>query len=214
MGSLGPNIGTKKPEEVLFFNHLVNQYGLDPVSHGFVLSFAMEIYEKKIITKKDTGGLDLSFGNFNSAVEMTLNIINRKNFGNLLAEGSQRAAKKIGKKSIKYAMQVKGLEMVPIEPRAQTNLALGYATSPVGPRHDICEHDWDYDIKVGWPHAMELSNTLGIYDRLPMEKLSHEKVRNFKELNNLWSAADGINFCIFAIAPTLDISCCKIFIAL
>ena len=206
MGSLGPNIGTKKPEEVLFFNHLVNQYGLDPVSHGFVLSFAMEIYEKKIITKKDTGGLDLSFGNFNSAVEMTLNIINRKNFGNLLAEGSQRAAKKIGKKSIKYAMQVKGLEMVPIEPRAQTNLALGYATSPVGPRHDICEHDWDYDIKVGWPHAMELSNTLGIYDRLPMEELSHEKVRNFKELNNLWSAADGINFCIFAIAPTRVLS--------
>ena len=103
-------------------------------------------------------------------------------------------------------MQVKGLEMVPIEQRAQTNLALGYATSPVGPRHDICEHDWDYDIKVGWPHAMELSNTLGIYERLPMEKLSHEKVRNFKELNNLWSAADGINFCIFAIAPTRVLS--------
>ena len=47
MGSLGPNIGTKKPEELLTFNHLVNQYGLDPVSHGFVLSFAMELYEKK-----------------------------------------------------------------------------------------------------------------------------------------------------------------------
>ena len=206
MGSLGPNIGTKKPEELLFFNHLVNQYGLDPVSHGFVLSFAMELYENKIIGKKDTGGLELNFGNFKSSVEMTFNIINRKNIGNLLAEGTLRASKKIRKKSFKYAMQVKGLEMVPIEPRAQTNLALGYATSPVGPRHDICEHDWDYDTKVGWPHAMELSNTLGIYDRLPMEKLSLEKVRNFKELNNLWSGADGINFCIFAIAPTRVLS--------
>ena len=130
----------------------------------------MELYEKKIITNKDTDGLDLSFGNFNSAVEMSLNIINRKNIGDILAEGSLRAAKKIRKKSIKYAMQVKGLEMVPIEPRAQTNLALGYATSPVGPRHDICEHDWDYDTKVGWPHAMELSNTLGIIEAIYLFK--------------------------------------------
>ena len=82
MGSLGPNKGTKKPEELLFFNHLVNQYGLDPVSHGFVLSFAMELYENKIITNKDTGGLSLSFGNFQSAVKMTSNIINRKNTAN------------------------------------------------------------------------------------------------------------------------------------
>ena len=206
MGSLGPNIGTKKPEELLFFNHLVNQYGLDPVSLGFTLSFAMELYENKIINKKDTNGLELKFGNFESAVKMTYDIINRNYFGKLLAEGSLIASKKIGKNSKKFAMQVKGLEMVPIEPRAQTNLALGYATSPVGPRHDICEHDWDYDIKVGWPHAMELSETLGIYERIPMEKLSHEKVRNFKELNNLWSGADGINFCIFAVAPTRVLS--------
>ena len=205
-GSLGPNIGTQTPEQLLEFNYIVNNNGLDPVSLGFVISFAMELYDLKIINKKDTKGLDLKFGNFDSTIKLINQIIKRKGFGNVLAEGTLIASKKLSKKSFKYAMQVKGLELVPFEPRTQTNLALGYATSPVGPRYDICEHDWDFDIKFGWPHAMQLSKTLGIYDRVKMESLTNEKVRNFKSLNLLWSGADSLNFCIFSIAPTRVLS--------
>ena len=99
-------------------------------------------------------------------------------------------------------MHVKGLEMVPFEPRSQANLATGFAVASIGPRYDICEHDWDYDVEVGWPHAMELSRTLGIYERIPMEYLGIDKVRNYKALNTLWSAADALSFCVFAVAPT------------
>jgi len=84
----------------------------------------------------------------------------------------------------------------------QTNLALGYATAPIGPRYDICEHDWDYDTRVGWEHTLESSRTLGILDRIPMDYLGEDKVRNFKALATLWSAADALDLCIFAIAPT------------
>ena len=59
--------------------------------------------------------------------------------------------------------------MVPFEPRSQTNLALGYATAPIGPRYDICEHDWDYDTTAGWPHTLDGSRAFGILERIPME---------------------------------------------
>jgi aldehyde:ferredoxin oxidoreductase len=92
--------------------------------------------------------------------------------------------------------------MVCFEPRTQTNLALGYATAPIGPRYDICEHDWDYDTQVGWDHTLNSSRTVGILERIPMDYLGEEKVRNFKALATLWSGADALDFCIFAIAPT------------
>ena len=72
----------------------------------------------------------------------------------------------------------------------------------IGPRYDICEHDWDYDLRVGWPHTLDSSRTLGILDRIPMDHVGVDKVRNFKALNTLWSAADALDLCIFAIAPT------------
>ena len=128
--------------------------------------------------------------------------IERKGLGNILAEGSKRAAHKIGPEAIPYAMHVKGLEMVPFEPRSQTNLALGYTVAPIGPRYDICEHDWDFDTMVGWEHTLNLSRTIGILERIPMGEISRRKVRNFKALNNLWSGADTLGLCIFAIAPT------------
>ena len=99
-------------------------------------------------------------------------------------------------------MHVKGLEMVCFEPRTQTNLAMGFATAPIGPRYDICEHDWDFDTKVGWEHTLDSSRTLGILQRIPMQSTDESKVRNFKALNVLWSGADALDLCIFAIAPT------------
>jgi aldehyde:ferredoxin oxidoreductase len=144
----------------------------------------------------------LRFGNGAEALAMTKSIARREGFGDVLAEGVRRAAAQIGSGAERFALHVKGVEMVPFEPRTQTNLALGYATAPVGPRYEVCEHDWDYDVNVGWPHAMEGSRTLGILRRIPMGNLGPEKVRNYKALNDLWSGADALNLCLFAVAPT------------
>jgi aldehyde:ferredoxin oxidoreductase len=205
-GSMGPNIGLMDIEIILKANKLANEWGIDPNSLGFTISFAMECLEKGLLNDKDFGGLSLSFGNGEAVLKLIKKITYRNGIGNILAEGSKRAAIEIGKGSEKYALTVKGNEIVPFEPRSQTNLALGYATSPTGPRYEICEHDWDFDTKVGWDHTLKYSKTLGILKRIPMEYLGPDKVRNYKVLNNLWSAADALNLCIFAVAPTRILS--------
>jgi aldehyde:ferredoxin oxidoreductase len=201
-GALGPNLGNTSLKLTLKANELCNRYGLDPVSLGFTLSFAMECFEKGLLTPAETGGLDLRFGNQDVIVPMIEAIAQRQGLGDLLAEGSRRAAETIGHGAEKFALHVKGIEMVSFEPRTQTNLALGYATAPIGPRYDICEHDWDYDVTSGWEHTLELSRTLGIFERIPMQHAGIDKVRNFKALYLLWSAFDALNVCIFAGAPT------------
>ena len=107
-----------------------------------------------------------------------------------------------GKGSEKFALTIKGNEIVSTECRSQTNLALGYAVAACGPRYDICEHDWDFDIDVGWDHTLNYCRTIGILDRIPMQYLGKDKVKNFKVLNNLWSAINALGMCIFASAPT------------
>ena len=204
-GTIGANCGIQDVSTIFTANILCNQYGLDPTSLGFTLSMAMEWQEKGIKTIPTDHGI-LQFGKGESVLDMIRMIAHRENDGDLLAEGSLRAAQQLGSNAINYAMQVKGLEMVPFEPRSQTNLALGYATAPIGPRYDICEHDWDYDTDAGWPHTMKKSRTLGILNRIPMAYLGEEKVKNFKALSSIWSAADVLDLCIFAIAPTRVIS--------
>ena len=205
-GAMGPNIGTPDVATLIAHNTRLNELGMDPVSLGFTLSLAMELMEQGILSAGDLDGLDLRFGNVDATRAMIERIALRDGAGDLLADGAKRAAERIGGGAERYAMHVKGLEMVPFEPRSQANLATGFAVASIGPRYDICEHDWDYDIEVGWPHAMELSRTLGIYERIPMEHLGIDKVRNYKALNTLWSAADALSFCVFAVAPTRVLS--------
>ncbi len=200
-GALGPNCGITDLDAIFQANILCNEYGMDPTSLGFTLSMAMECLEQRCIDQQMVG-LPLWFGDFRAMLRMIDQIAHLEGFGNVLAEGSKRAAAIIGNGADRFALHVKGLEMVCFEPRTQTNLAMGYATAPIGPRYDICEHDWDFDTTVGWDHTLNSSRTVGILERIPMQLLAPEKIRNFKALATLWSAADALDFCLFAIAPT------------
>lgn len=204
-GTLGPNLGLADLETIFRANVLCNDLGLDPTSLGFTLSMVMECVEQGVLAEQ-TVGMPLRFGKAEPVLSMIRAIAYRQGFGDLLAEGAQRAAAQIGSEAEHYALHVKGLEMVCFEPRTQTNLALGYATAPIGPRYDICEHDWDYDTQVGWEHTLDSSRTVGILERVPMDFLGETKVRNFKALASLWSGADTLDLCIFAIAPTRVLS--------
>ena len=201
VGTLGPNLGITSLDWVLGANSLCNQLGLDPVSLGYTLSFAMELAEKGILE-----GRYPEFGNQEHAAELIHAISARQGLGDILADGSRLAADRIGGGAERFAMHVKGLEIVCFEPRTQTGLALGYATAPIGPRYDIAEHDWDFDTASGWEHSLHLARTLGIHDRIPMNALNDEKVRRFKVLNTLWSALDALDICVFAAAPTRILS--------
>lgn len=195
-GTLGPNCGIADLATIFQANLLCNELGMDPTSLGFTLSMAMECVEQGLLAAP------LRFGDGAALLQMIQAIAQRQGVGATLAEGAKRAAQQIGGEATRYALHVKGLEMVCFEPRTQTNLALGYATAPIGPRYDICEHDWDFDTTVGWDHTLDSSRTLGIVQRIPMHYQGVDKVRNFKALMTIWSAADALDFCIFAVAPT------------
>ena len=199
-GAMGPNLGLTKLEDVLKANILCNDLGLDPDSLGFTLSMAMECVDVGLLSEGDAEGL--RFGAGEAVLDLIPRIATRSGFGAVLAEGSLRAARQIGGEAERFAMQVKGLEMVPFEPRSQTNLALGYAVAPFGPRYIVCEHDWDYDPEVGWEHTLEHSRTLGILEWIGMGHLGPDKVRHFKVLSTVWSAADVLDMSTFAVAPT------------
>ena len=201
-GAMGPNLGITNLDEILGFNVKCNEYGLDPTSLGFTISCFMELQQRNLIAPEDSGGISAAFGDSRGVNDLIDLIARREGIGDALADGSRRFTKTLGAEAEYYAMHAKGLELVPFEPRSQTNLALGYAVAPIGPRYDICEHDWDFDTEVGWEHTLDLSRTLGILGRTPMNDEGIEKVRAFKVLNNLWSAADALDLCIFAIAPT------------
>jgi aldehyde:ferredoxin oxidoreductase len=207
IAALGPNLGLADVDDALALNVACLRLGLDPVSLGFTLSFAMECRERGFLSAADLDGLDLRFGAAAAAAEMTGRIARREGAGDWLAEGSRRAAERFGSETAAYALQVKGLELAPFDPRAQAGLALGFATAPFGPRYDVAEHDADFDDEApAWPHALELSRALGIERRIPARAQTPEKVRSYAILSQFWSALDALLVCPFASAPVRILS--------
>jgi len=134
-GAFGTEVGCNNFETILIGNHLVNKYGLDTLETGSMIAWAMELYEKGILTDKDTDGLRLEWGNDEAVLEMVTRIAQRKGLGDILAEGPLRAAKRIGQDSLKYCIQVKGMSNLHSDERATPSLALGIATSTRGSDH-------------------------------------------------------------------------------
>jgi aldehyde:ferredoxin oxidoreductase len=126
----------RSAETVLVGNHLVNQYGVDNLEIGSIISWAMELYEEGIITPEQTDGLELNFGNDEALIEMVHRICTRKGWlGDTLADGGIPASKKIGKKSFDYLIQVKGMSNLHSDERATPALALNIATASRGSDH-------------------------------------------------------------------------------
>lgn len=123
-------------ETLLTGNHLVDQWGIDNLEAGSIISWAMELYELGILTSKETDGLDLRFGNDEALLEMVRRIAYREGFlGNALAEGGILASEIIGKNSFDYLIQVKGVSNLHSDERATPGLALNIATASRGSDH-------------------------------------------------------------------------------
>lgn len=134
--AFGAEPDTKNAETVLTGNHLVNQFGMDCLETGSLISWAMELYEEGILTNKHTDGLDLRFGNDEALLEMIERICYRKDWlGDTLADGGILAAERIGKNSFDYLIQVKGMSNLNSDERATPALALNIATASRGSDH-------------------------------------------------------------------------------
>jgi len=146
---MGPNCGVDDPNAIIRGIELANTMGMDAISIGVVVSFAMECYEKGLITKEQTGGLDLRFGNGSAMNAMIEKIALRQDIGDVLAEGVRIAAQRIGGDAVKYANHIKGLELTGYEIRGLKTAALGYAVSRRGADHQRHgSYGWDLTGKV------------------------------------------------------------------
>lgn len=132
---LGSNLGVSDIGAIAKANELCDNLGLDTISTGGTIAWAMECYEKGIFTSADTGGIDLRFGNGDAVVQIVERIAKREGIGNILAEGTRIASKKVGKGSEDFAVNVKGLELPAYHPGVSYGMALAYAVNPRGGCH-------------------------------------------------------------------------------
>jgi aldehyde:ferredoxin oxidoreductase len=136
LASLGSFCMNSNLESIVKANDICNRLGIDTISAGVAIAFAMECYEKGIITKNDTGGIELTWGNHEAIIKLCELIGKKEGFGSLLGEGVRIAAEKIGRGSEKFAMHVKGLEIPMHNPYRFKEMGLNYATSNRGACHN------------------------------------------------------------------------------
>jgi len=179
--AFGPHCGVDRMDAIIKAMELCNYYGLDSLSTGNIVGFAMDCYEHGILTKEDTDGLELEFGNAEAMVELVHKIGKREGIGDILAEGVKRAAEKIGKGAEKYANHIKGLEMTGYDIRGLKTAAIGYAVSFRGADHN--RHG---------AYGLDLKGTV---DRFKVEK---GRAKLVIDLENLYTIIDSLIICKFS----------------
>jgi aldehyde:ferredoxin oxidoreductase len=192
LASLGSNCGVSDVKAVCKANELCQRYSIDTISTGVTISFAMECFEHGLLTKEDTGGMDLSFGNAESMVKLVELIGEKRGLGALLAEGTKRAAEKIGNGAEEFAVQVKGQEVPMHDPRLKRGEALGYAVSPTGADHVHNIHD-----TFLYPKLPNSYNSLGVLETVPVEDFGPKKVRLYKIVGEWRTLNNFLVTCLF-----------------
>jgi aldehyde:ferredoxin oxidoreductase len=141
MAAFGPMVGVDDNLAVLKANELANALGLDAISAGASISFAMECYENELISTQDTGGLEYRWGDADLLLKSVEMIARREGFGDVLADGVARMSEKFGPETEPFNVTVKGQELPMHEPRLKAGLGVGYAVAPVGADHMMNMHD-------------------------------------------------------------------------
>jgi aldehyde:ferredoxin oxidoreductase len=196
LASLGSNCGIDNLEAIAKGNELCSAYGLDTISTGANMAFAMECFEQGILTEKDTGGLKLNFGNAQAMVQLIEMVAKREGIGEVLAEGVARAARVFGKGAEDFALHIKGQELPMHEPRYKSGMGLGYTISPTGADHCHNMHDHFYTSRPFLSRAAQLK-TLGIFEPLPCQDLSPAKVRMLVYMSQWQHTVNCLVFCYF-----------------
>ncbi len=204
LATFGSYCGIADLHAIALASQLCNAYGLDSIGTGATISFAMECFEKGLITTADTGGLELKFGNADAMVELVRQIGERRGFGDLLAEGSARAAKKIGKGADECLTTCKGTEAPAHMPQAKKSLGLIYAVNPFGADHQSSEHDPLYEDGVGEFYLKRLA-ALGLTTPQPPGSMTDEKIRYAWRTECFYSAMDTYSLCQFVFGPSWEL---------
>ncbi|HZK85867.1 MAG TPA: aldehyde ferredoxin oxidoreductase C-terminal domain-containing protein [Desulfosporosinus sp.] len=144
MYSFGGQTGNDNLDSIIAADLLCDELGIDTMSAGVTIGFAMELYEKGILTPADTEGIELNFGNSEAIISLISQMSYREGLGAILADGVKVAAEKIGKGSEKYAMHIKGMELPGYDVRGAKEHGLGLATSYTGVITIVLMHSLKY----------------------------------------------------------------------
>jgi aldehyde:ferredoxin oxidoreductase len=207
LATLGSYCGIDDLAAISYANQLCNMYGMDTISCGATIGFAMDCFEQGLITTEDTGGIELRFGNAEAMVQMVEQIALRKGFGDLLAEGTSRAAQQIGQGAEELAVVVKGHDLPAHMPEVKRSLALIYAVNPFGADHQSSEHDPSYE--GDYESYQDRMAMLDLLDPQAPQSLKPEKIRYALYTQWFYSLMDSINVCQFVWGPAWQLYDCN-----
>jgi len=191
LASFGSNLLIDDPKAVCKAHEICNRFGMDTISAGATIAFAMECFENGLLSPEEVDGLQLNFGNAEAMLELLEKIARRQGLGDLLANGSKKAAQIIGKDSIKFAMQVKGLEIPYHNPRLNQGLSIHYSVHATGADHVSGAIDHVL------PRLMDNWNRIHVAENLTPTELSPRKARMAYELGLLRVMPNYLGVCSF-----------------
>ena len=201
IATMGSYCGVNDLAAISLANQYCNMYGMDTISCGATVAFAMECFEKGLLTNQDTDGIELRFGDADAMLAMVKKIGLREGIGDVLAEGSDRAAEKIGKDSSQFLVTTKGNEAPAHMPQAKKSLSLVYAVNPFGADHQSTEHDPMIEEGTSDLCRQRLA-LLGLETILPPGSMAEEKVRYTYKTQVFYAALDSFSLCQFAWGPS------------
>jgi aldehyde:ferredoxin oxidoreductase len=196
LAALGSMLAIDNLPAVARGNQICNLQGLDVVSTGAVIAFAVECFENGILTEADTGGRALRYGDADAMIWLIEQIASRSGLGDLLAEGVKRAAEKIGRGADQFAFHIKGQELAFHDGRGKTGMAIGFALSPTGADHIETPHDVAFQ-----GDGVSKLFPLGLYDPVDPLKTDEAKMRFFFIGQKAWGINNILNLCNFTSVP-------------
>jgi aldehyde:ferredoxin oxidoreductase len=186
---------------VALANQLCNIHGMDPIAVGAAVGWAMDAFAKGEITTKDTGGLEIHWGDAEMMLKLTEMMAHREGFGDLLADGMRGASRRLGGKGADLLTEVKGNALPAHMPQMKRSLALIYAVNPFGADHQSSEHDPGYTPDSDEESLRRLA-LLGLTDPQDPLNLSDEKVRFALLTQQFYSLVDSVSVCQFVYGPS------------
>jgi aldehyde:ferredoxin oxidoreductase len=202
LGTFGSYCGIKDLAAISLANQLCNQWGVDTIACGATIAFAMECFEKGIITRQQTGGLELRFGDPDIMLKVLELILKAEGpLGKVLSQGSERAAGIWGNGADECLITVKGAEAPAHMPHAKRSLGLIYAVNPFGADHQSSEHDWMVEEGQASDLYTGRLRLLGIPERLEALTLGPQKVKFAYLTEVFYSMLDTVELCQFVWGP-------------
>lgn len=199
MAALGTNLNILDLKAIAKGNEICGRYCLDTISAGMTIAFACECFEEGIITKEDTGGIELRLGDPDLMIRLLEMTARREGFGDLLAEGVSRLARNWGVADKPYNLSIKGQELPMHDPRAKVGVGIGYAVGTYGADHMNAPHD-PYFVDEN-SFTFQTVKPLGMHKAMHPTEITTEKVRTYVILDNLWKMMDALGLCVFGYAP-------------